>query len=146
MDTDVVGGGGGGWLLGVCTCLLPGERDSPAERGEHSSIHGASSAAREEGGGISWSNSRSKRETFNQLWMNVGPLSKTLAQHWKNVGLTTSVKRECTIHSTVQSKQKICANAGLMLAQRLRRWPNIKPTLECTYTQQCIVLECLVLP
>ena len=65
------------------------------------------------------------RPQFNPLikcYLNAGPQSATLAQHLNNICLTCLLGHPCRISLSLP------ANAT-MLAQRLRRWPNIKTSL-----------------
>ena len=69
----------------------------------------------------------------NTCWANVGPLTTTLVQHPPNIETTPRV---CGVPANTRHWDSV----GLLLVHRLRRWPNIKPTLS-----QCLVLAGIVL-
>ena len=60
----------------------------------------------------------------NQCWINTGPVSQTVGQHRSNIDLNVS----CLV-GALPANTRHWTNAGLMLAHRLRRRPNINTTL-----------------
>ena len=87
-----------------------------------------------------------KHVTLPLCCFNVGPASLTMGQHLTN---TCSISRLCwgpfpewvtAWDNAVPANTRQWINAGLMLAQRLRRWPNISPALV-----QCLVLARVLL-
>ena len=69
-----------------------------------------------------------KQETFTRCWLNVVLSSQTTGQHWNNIGSMSSV---CGNTRAANNPVNTIPwnNAGLILAHRLRLWPNIRPTL-----------------
>ena len=65
---------------------------------------------------------RSKQYTFVYYLCNVGPASKTLGWRCMNV-----VQMFC-VYWEVQQAERRWPLWGLMLDQRRRQWPNVKPT------------------
>ena len=65
-----------------------------------------------------------KHDTFIQCLFNVSPPYKTLAQHKKKLNRCLASRK-----NDRPENMRRWTNAALMLAHRLRRWPNIKPTL-----------------
>ena len=59
-------------------------------------------------------------------WLDVGPDSTTLAQHLINIETTYRARRD---EDSIPENMMHSSNVCLMLAHRLRRWPNIKPNI-----------------
>ena len=87
-----------------------------------------------------------QHNTFTHCRVKVGPPSPTLAQRWVDIGLMLLGRMLVSCAEKKQSGEKdtegggggVSAlpantrrqpNVGLMLAHRLRRWPNINSTL-----------------
>ena len=62
------------------------------------------------------SKSHSNQEKSNQLWIDAGRPSAISVHNWFNKSNLTAATKNRT-------------NRGLMLGDRLRRWPNIKPRM-----------------
>ena len=69
-----------------------------------------------------------RHETLTQCCFNVGPSSATLAHHLNNTGSTSRIFQTAVV-ITSTANARCWTDAGLMLGQRRRRWPSIKPTL-----------------
>ena len=66
-----------------------------------------------------------------QHWLNAWPMLDTLGHHWYNVGSMDVIYRwtwHCKLPDCLVGA-RYRPNAGLMLDQRRRRWPNIEPAL-----------------
>ena len=55
-------------------------------------------------------------------------MSVTMGQHWVDISRLLSILALCWA-SVEASKHDIFIHVGLLLGQRLQRWPNAKPTL-----------------
>ena len=62
---------------------------------------------------------RSGKTKINQCWFDVVSSSQTMAQHLTNIDFNSP---------WIQNTRPL-TNAGLIVRQRRRRWPSIKPTL-----------------
>ena len=87
-----------------------------------------------------------KHVTLPLCCFDVGPASLMMGQHWTN---TCSMSHLCwgpspdwvtAWDNAVPANTRHWTNAGLLLAQHLRHWPNISPALV-----QCLVLAGVLL-
>ena len=66
-------------------------------------------------------------------WFNAGTALGMLAHNWDNVGPASHLR-------LLPVDMKKQTNVGLMLGHRLRRWPNIEPTVEEIFSGIKVVL------
>ena len=76
---------------------------------------------------------------ITQQCANVGPAHVTLSRHWYSIGFLVSAGVWCQPpHIPLSHTTRRWPSAGLLLAHRLRRWANNKPTLDLVCTGICV--------